>query len=97
MILGDTVETYEYALRTIDWYLKNREEYHLYVDMIIAFPGSVLYRRACENGVIPDRARFLKDGCPIVNVSRMSKEEFERLLGIVSRINGRVYNYVCYE
>lgn len=97
VILGDTVETYEYALRTIDWYLKNREEYHLYVDMIIAFPGSVLYRRACENGVIPDRARFLKDGCPIVNVSRMSKEEFERLLGIVSRINGRVYNYVCYE
>lgn len=97
IILGDSAETYELAMRSVEWYLQNKDKYHLYLDMIIAFPGSILYKRACQNGIIPDRARYLRDGCPIVNVSKMNKEEYEMLLKVVGKINGRIYNYAYYE
>lgn len=72
VIFSDTVETFESAMFTLDWFKKNYTKYRMYVDMIIVFPGSVLYRRACENGVIPNPVEFLKDGYPIVNVSKMN-------------------------
>ena len=60
--------------------------------MIIAFPGSTLYKNACTNGKISDPVQFLKDGCPIVNLSRyMSDNDFRLLLEDVSKNNGIIY------
>ena len=97
VIFGDTEETYETAKTTLQWFLENRKRYHLFADMIISFPGSPLYRRACKNGIIPNPIQFLKDGCPVVNVSRMSNDEFRQLVKDVERINNRQYNvkYYC--
>jgi radical SAM superfamily enzyme YgiQ (UPF0313 family) len=39
LIFGDTVETYETALRSLEWFHRHRLDYRLFVDMIIAFPG----------------------------------------------------------
>ena len=64
--------------------------------MIIAFPGSALYKRACASGVIPDPVQFLKDGCPIVNVSAMSDDEFDTLVHEIERINYRKYTVKHY-
>ena len=97
VILGDTADTYETACRTLNWFEKHRAIYRLYADMIIAFPGSVLYKRAIADGTIPDPVRFLQDSCPVVNVSRMSDSEFRLILGRVSRINSRIYNYKIYH
>ena len=80
VIFGDTVESFESAMFTLDWFKKNYTKYRMFVDMIIAFPGSVLYRRACESGIIPNPVEFLKDGCPIVNVSKMNDKEFVDLV-----------------
>jgi hypothetical protein len=96
VIFGDPEETYDAAHSTLQWYRENRKRYQLFADMIISFPGSVLYKRACRNGIIPDPVQFLKDGCPIVNVSKMSDEEFERLVEEVGRLNNRQYDVRFY-
>ena len=96
VIFGDTVETAETARFTLDWFRKNYERYRMFVDMIIAFPGSALYKRACASGVIPDPVQFLKDGCPIVNVSAMSDDEFDALVHEIEKINYRKYTVKHY-
>ena len=97
VIIGDTADTFETAQRTLQWFKTNRLRYRMYVDMIISFPGSILYQRACRNGVIPDPVQFLKDGCPIVNVSAMSDLEFEQVVKMVESFNQRKYNVKNYK
>lgn len=97
VIFGDTVETFETAMFTLDWFKKNYTKYRMFVDMIIAFPGSVLYRRACDSGVIPNPVEFLKDGCPIVNVSQMNDTEFATLVTSIEKMNYRKYNVKYYK
>lgn len=97
VIFGDTVETFETAMFTLDWFKKNYTKYRMFVDMIIAFPGSVLYRRACDSGVIPNSVEFLKDGCPIVNVSQMNDTEFATLVTTIEKMNYRKYNVKYYK
>ena len=97
VIMGDTVETMDTARQTIDWFKRNYDRYRMFIDMIIAFPGSAVYNRACRDGVIPDRVQFLRDGCPIVNLTRMSNEQFRSLLHEVERMNYRKYNYKEYN
>ena len=97
VIFGDTVESFETAMFTLDWFKKNYTKYRMFVDMIIAFPGSVLYRRACDSGVIPNPVEFLKDGCPIVNVSQMNDTEFATLVTTIEKMNYRKYNVKYYK
>ena len=96
VIFGDPAETRETATFTLDWFRKNYERYRMFVDMIIAFPGSAIYKKACSSGVIPDPVQFLKDGCPIVNVSSMTDEEFDGLVKEIERINYRKYTVKHY-
>lgn len=97
VIFGDSVETLDSAIYTLDWYKKNKDKYRLFVDMIIAFPGSTLYKRACANGIIPDPVAFLQDNCPIVNVSKMSDAEFMNLVEQIEQLNLRKYNVKFYH
>ena len=97
VIFGDTVETYETAMFTLDWFQKNCNRYRMFVDMIIAFPGSTLYKRACLSGVIPDPVKFLQDGCPIVNVSKMDNRQFADLIHQIEKVNYRKYNVKYYN
>ena len=96
VILGDTVETLETACQSLEWVKRNRNKYRLFVDMIIAFPGSILYKRAVRAGIIPDPVQFLKDGCPIVNLSKMSDDEFRSMVEMVEQMNGNHYNVKFY-
>ena len=97
VIFGDTVETYNIAMQTLNWYKSNHGRYQVFADMIIAFPGSILYKRACSAGIIPDPVQFLKDGCPIVNLSSMNDEEFAKLIEEVEKMNNRKYNVKYYK
>lgn len=96
VILGDYNETFETAMTTLNWYEQNRIKYRLYADMIIAFPGSVIYKRACRDGIIPNPVTFLQDGCPIINITRMNDEQFDLILHRVSKISNQMYNVKHY-
>lgn len=97
VIMGDTMETNETSEATIEWFMKNHERYRMFLDMIIAFPGSIIYHRACSEGIIPDKVKFLKDGCPIVNLTRMNEEDFCHMMNRVEKFNYRKYNYKNYR
>ncbi|MBF0651490.1 cobalamin-dependent protein [Dysgonomonas sp. GY75] len=97
VIFGDSAETFDTAIFSLEWFKKNRSCYRMFVDMIIAFPGSALYKRACQNGVISDPVQFLKDGCPIVNVSKMNTSEFLQLVRLIEDINQRHYKIADYS
>lgn len=98
IILGDEVETVESAYRTIDWWQKHRKYSSIVMDMIIAFPGSTLYNHARKNGRIPDPVEFLKDGCPIINLStEMSDNDYLKLVEDISSINHISYNVQNYK
>lgn len=96
VIFGDSAETVETATFTLDWFRKNSLKYRIFADMIISFPGSMLYKRACQKKIIPDPVQFLKDGCPIINISQMSQSKFLELVHAVEKINYRHYNVKDY-
>jgi len=98
LILGDENETTESFYRTLRWWQKNKKFSSISLDMIIAFPGSTLYKNACKSGKIKDPVRFLKEGCPVINLSRyISNEAFSDLVREVSRNNGISYQIGDYQ
>jgi len=77
-IFGDMNETVETAQNTLEWWDKH-PEYSLNLWPIVAYPGSYLYKYACEKNIIKDKIKFLKDGCPAVNVSKLNDSEMSWL------------------
>ena len=75
-IFGDLAETTETMNRTLDWW-KAHPEYTIELNFIRVYPGSHLYQVACKNGKIKDKVQFIKDGCPLINISKMTDEEFK--------------------
>jgi len=78
-IFGDLEETIETAKNTLDWW-EAHLEYNIALWPIVSYPGSHLYHHACEQGIIKDRIQYLKDGCPAVNVSKMTSDEMSWLM-----------------
>lgn len=91
VIFGDKMETMETALWTYNWYKKYKNYFRMFLDMIIAFPGSNLYVDACKNRIISNPVQFLKDGCPIVNLSKLNDAQFAELVTLIEQENGRNY------
>ncbi len=73
-IFGDINETIETAKNTLAWW-EQHLEYNINLWPVIAYPGSYLYKYACENNIIKDKVQFLKEGCPAVNVSKLNDRE----------------------
>lgn len=99
-IFGDMAETYETASNTLDYWLKH-PEYRINLNTITVFPGCPLYRNAIKKGIIKDPAKYLKDGCPQINITQMSKEEFsdivEKLLNYPHLKARKMENEVLYD
>ena len=77
-IFGDIEETLETANNTLNWW-KGHPDYNLSLRLITAYPGTHIYKYACENDVIKDKVQFLRDGCPQLNISKMADDEFQLL------------------
>lgn len=73
-IFGDIAETLETARNTLKWWAEH-VEYNIGLNLVAAYPGSYIYDYACAQNIITDKIQFLKDGCPVVNISKMSNEE----------------------
>lgn len=77
-IFGDLEETFETANNTINWRLAH-PQYTIAMNWIMVFPGSHLYKVACERGLIKDKVQYIKDGCPYINVSKMTDKEYKEI------------------
>ncbi len=85
-IFGDLAETTETMNRTLDWW-KAHPEYTIELNFIRVYPGSHLYQVACKNGKIKDKVQFIKDGCPLINISKMTDEEFKAQIEKVTSLS----------
>ena len=85
LIFGDIAETREKAQKSIDYALEH-PEFNIAMAMIQTFPGTHIYRYAIKKGIIKDRVKFLRDGCPQVNISKMSDAEFAEVINIVQNV-----------
>lgn len=81
-IFGDVEETFETANNTLKWW-REHSKYKINLNLITVYPGSLLYQYAIENGIITDRVQFLKDGCPQINVSKLTDGELSTLAKII--------------
>lgn len=82
-IFGDKEETLETYNNTLNWW-RSHPQYPISLHPIIVYPGSELYLYACKTGIIKDRAQFIRDGCPFINVSRLSEQEYRQMLVNIS-------------
>lgn len=85
-IFGDEAETVETAHNTISWW-KSHPQYTIQCHLIALYPGSTLYKHACERGLIKDEVQFIKDGCPYTNVSQMTDEEYRSMALEISTLS----------
>jgi len=83
-IFGDIEETVETANNTLKWW-REHPKYNIHLTLVKPFPGSYIYQYACQNGIIKDRVKYLKDGCPQINISKMSDAEFSEIMNYISK------------
>ena len=92
LIFGDPEETEESLKKTIDWYLSHRQWsdidnfWNITLGLIKAYPGTKLYKQACERGLIKDKVKFLKDGCPPINLSKLPQEVYDNLPVLIQEL-----------
>jgi len=85
-IFGDINENVETVANTIKFWERYNLKTHINLSLIQTFPGSFLYEYACQNGIIADKEQFLLDGCPIINVSKLSNAEFHELISLIAEL-----------
>ena len=80
LIFGDPAETRESAERSFEWWKKNKQ-YELQLSAVITYPGSPIYEDAVRDALIQDPVKFIKDGCPLIKLSKMSDEDCAWMFG----------------
>ncbi|NVN89000.1 MAG: cobalamin B12-binding domain-containing protein [Desulfuromonadales bacterium] len=85
-IFGDINETPATVSNTIHFWEKHLGRDYINLDLISSYPGTYLYKYACDAGIISDKEQFLKDGCPVVNVSKLSNEEYLDLQSLITEL-----------
>lgn len=82
-IFGDTLETVKSADYTLNWILENIELINnVSISPIVLYPGSALYERAVRERKIKSTKEHILQGCPLVNISEMSDNEYYHLVNV---------------
>lgn len=79
-IFGDPAETKESVHTTLNWIEENDSLGMFEIAPIKLYPGSQLYEDAINNGKINDPVKFIEAGCPLINVSTLSDEEYTKMI-----------------
>jgi len=87
-IFGDIEETIETATNTLN-YWESHKEYNITLAFINVYPGTFLYSYAIKNGIIKDPVKFLKDGCPQINVSKLSENDLSCIAKRMLDLSGK--------
>jgi radical SAM superfamily enzyme YgiQ (UPF0313 family) len=97
IIIGDEEETIESTETTLNWWLAHKKKWAIDLGLIIAFPGSTLYKHAIADGRIPDPVQFLRDGCPIINLSKhLTYSQFRNIQNRITNYTQIKFNITSY-
>ena len=78
LIFGDPEEDDSTVRESLDWWRKH-SSYALNLFSMRVIPDSVVYQGSVKRGLITDKEAFLRQGFPLINVSRLSQRAFSRL------------------
>lgn len=78
MLVGAENETWDTFLENYDWWNRNRQ-YDLAMINIIQYPGSEYNRHCLSRGIINSQKEFIMAGMPILNMSKMSNYEWDKM------------------
>lgn len=93
LIFGDPEENLDTANESLDWW-KKHPEYNLALRFITPFPGTELYFNLLRSGRIESATEYLKNGCPIINMTKLDDDDFVSLLAHVWRIHAVADNHL---
>ncbi|MEI6826585.1 MAG: radical SAM protein [Desulfuromonadales bacterium] len=85
-IFGDINENAETVANTMKFWWRYNSKTHINLSLIQTYPGTYLYEYACKHGIVTDKEQFLRDGCPIINVSKLSSTEFHELTSLIAEM-----------
>lgn len=75
-IFGDIEEDSISIRNTLDW-MKAHLKYPIVAVRIMVFPGSELYNIAIKRNIITDKLKYLEEGCPLINLSKVAAAELD--------------------
>lgn len=78
IIIGDLEETEETIKESLDW-LKQHPEHDLNVDFLLAVPDSAVWRNAVSRGLITNKIQFIKQGFPVINLTKIPEDKFNKI------------------
>ena len=78
LLFGDKSETLQTANESLHWWAANRR-YQVYLAPLTVFPGSPDYYQAIQQGLIVDRATYVRDIPSNLNVSWMNDQNLDML------------------
>ena len=91
IIFGDLAETEDTVNEALDWWREHRCLGNITTTYLIVFPGSYVYKVACERGIINDPIQYLRDGCPLINITTMSDSKWAEMKDLIAK------NRILYE
>jgi radical SAM superfamily enzyme YgiQ (UPF0313 family) len=86
LLFGDKVENDNTIEESILWWSEHRK-YQINITPICSYPGTKLYKDACEKGLVPDKVSFLEKCCPPINITSMPDYKFNDLMRMVDVLN----------
>lgn len=81
-IFGDEKETWETFRETLHWW-RNHREYQLNLGLIATYPGTEIYKNSVARGLIRDKREFIEKGCPFINMTSLSDDEWGKMRAII--------------
>lgn len=81
-IFGAEAEDMNSFLTTFHWWNRHRK-YQIRLLNIMAYPGSAYFKSSVERGIIKDKERFIREGMPEINMSRLSEYEWDKMRRVI--------------
>lgn len=97
LIFGDPLETRETADNSINWW-KQHPEYNIMLTTMQVYPGSAIWDYAIKKGILAtkeDQINHILSGCPKLNLTSMSNEDFLDLCKQIGLLNQSRIMYVA--
>lgn len=78
LIFGDPAEDDHSVRESLDWWFKSKQ-YAVNLFMVRVLPDSKIYQDAVASGAVKDKAQFMRDGFPLINVSKLTNRAYTKL------------------
>ncbi len=89
LLFGDSEEDHKTMAESLFWWSDNRR-YQINITPIYAYPGTKIYKYACDRGLITDKIKFLENNCPPLNITKLSDSSFSGMIRMVETLHETV-------